>query len=200
MNILNNLQKLKGTRDRIKAELKKCHRQLQELEDDVIAHEQAREVVTAVGLETQRQLQYHISDITSMALEAVFGNNAYELKVDFVQRRGKAECDLSFVREGKEIEPLEASGYGAVDVAAFALRIASWSMQTPQNRAVMLMDEPMRNLDARRLELASNMQKKISEKLGIQFVIVTHEPALTEQADLTLKTEMKNKETKMKLA
>ena len=93
-------------------------------------HEKALEVVKAVGLKTQQQLQFHISDITSLALDAVFPN-PYELVAEFVQRRNKTECDLFFSRDGNKVDPLSASGGGAVDVAAFALRVASWSMQRP---------------------------------------------------------------------
>ena len=38
-------------------------------------YEKAREVIRAVGLKTQQQLQFHISDITSTALETVFSNH-----------------------------------------------------------------------------------------------------------------------------
>ncbi len=192
MNLRNRLQKLQGEREKIKSQLQTVHKQLQQLETDLIEHEQAREIMRQVALLTQQQLQYHISDITSLALESVFERNPYELKAEFVQRRGKTECDLYFVRNEKEIDPLEASGYGAVDVAAFALRIASWSMQMPRNRAVIMMDEPMRNLDEKRLVAASKMVKELSGKLGLQFLIVTHEDALTEEADLPLKVEIKN--------
>lgn len=156
-------------------------------------HEQAREIIREVGLTTQQQLQFHISDISSLALEAIFGEDAYKLKVDFVQRRNKTECDLLFVREETEIEPLSASGGGAVDVAAFALRVASWSMQQPHTRATIILDEPLRFLDRPRQEKASQMIKQLSEQLGIQFIIVTHEKTLTEFADKVFKVAIEDK-------
>ena len=117
-----------------------------------------------------------------MVLEAVF-DDPYTLKVEFIQRRNKTECDLLFVRNGKEIDPLESSGYGAVDIAAFALRVASWSMKIPRSRNTIILDEPMRFLSEDRQPFASQMLKELSERLGIQFIIVTHEDILTEYAD-----------------
>lgn len=161
--------------------------------------EQARELIREVGLKTQQQLQYHISDITSLALSAVF-EDPYELKVDFVQRRNKTECDLIFVRDEKEMDPLEASGYGAVDVASFALRVASWSMQQPRTRNVIILDEPMRFLSADRQQYAGKMVKELSERLGIQFIIVTHEEVFSQYADKVFQVSMKDKVSQIKSA
>jgi len=178
----NRLEQLKGEKNQLLTQIKQYRQQLRELKQQIIQYEKAREIIREVGLKTQQQLQYHISDITSLALEAVF-DDPYTLKVEFVQRRNKTECDLLFVRNGKEIDPLEASGYGAVDIAAFALRVASWSMKTPKTRNTIILDEPMLSLSEDRQPLASRMLKEISERLGIQFIIVTHKELLTEYAD-----------------
>jgi len=178
----NRLEQLKGEKNQLLTQIKQYRQQLRELKQQIIQYEKAREIIRKVGLKTQQQLQYHISDITSLALEAVF-DDPYTLKVEFIQRRNKTECDLLFVRNGKEIDPLESSGYGAVDIAAFALRVASWSMKIPRSRNTIILDEPMRFLSEDRQPFASQMLKELSERLGIQFIIVTHEDILTEYAD-----------------
>lgn len=155
---------------------------LKELGRDARRHEQAIEIIKEVGLRTQQQLQYHIADITTLAMDAVF-DDPFQLLVEFVQRRNKTECDLLFERDGVSIDPLSASGGGVVDVAAFALRVASYTMQSPRNRNVIILDEPMRFLSEDKQELASLMIKEISQKLNIQFIIITHEPALAAHAD-----------------
>ena len=153
-------------------------------------HERAREIIREVGLKTQEQLQYHISDITSLALGAVF-SDPYKLVVEFVQRRNKTECDLWFERDGERIDPISASGGGAVDVASFALRIAAWSMQRPRSRQVIILDEPMRFLSVDLRERASAMIKEISDKLGLQFIIITHESTLAAEADRVFEVTIK---------
>ena len=154
-------------------------------------HERALEIVKEVGLKTQQQIQYHISDITSMALEAVFPEEPYELVAEFVERRNKTECDLYFQRNGNKVDPLTASGGGAVDVASFALRIASWAMRAPRSRNTIILDEPLRFVSADKQEKASMMIKEISQKLGIQFLIVTHNETLTTFADKTFQVSLK---------
>ena len=149
-------------------------------------------------MQTQQTLQFHISDITSLALEAVFPD-PYALQVEFIQRRNKTECDLYFVRDGEKVDPLSASGGGAVDVAAFALRIASWSMTKPRTRNVIILDEPLRFLSANLQERASSMIKELSDKLGIQFIVVTHEPILANYADRTFNVSIKNGISKIEI-
>jgi len=181
-NLRNSLEHNKGRRDQIQETISTLTEQISDTEIDIQRHEEAREILRMVGLETQQQLQYHISDITSLALDAVFPD-PYELVVDFVQRRNKTECDLLFSRGEELVDPLSATGGGACDIASFALRIASWSMKNPRSRATIILDEPMKNLSETYQEQASRMIKELSTKLNLQFIIVTHNTTLAEHAD-----------------
>lgn len=178
----NRLEREKGRKKSLEESIQTLEKNLLESRRSLVRHEQAREIIREVGLRTQEQLQVHISDVTSLALESVF-DDPYELVAEFVQRRNKTECDLYFMRDRSRFEPLDSSGYGAVDIASLALRIASWSMQVPRKRNVILMDEPLRFLSEDKQEKASQMIKELSDKLNLQFVIVTHNPTLTEFAD-----------------
>lgn len=193
----NRLEQQKGAKAQIEKSLSDLETSLREKKRSLIQHEQAKEIVREVGLKTQQQLQINISDIVSMAMEAVFPD-PYELAVEFVQRRNKTECDLYFVRDGNRVDPLTASGVGAVDVASFALRIASWSMSQPHSRNTIILDEPFRFLSANYQEQASIMLQEISKKLGIQFVIVTHEEVLASYADKIFEVSIRKGKTKVK--
>ena len=189
-SLRNTLEQRKGKRQQIEESLGQTKQRLQDYKNKLKVHEQAREVIRQVGIETQRELQYHISDITTLALDAVF-DDPYKLVVEFVERRNKTECDISFQRNEDRIDPIDASGGGAVDVAAFALRVASWSMQSPRTRPVIILDEPMKFLSRDLQPRASEMIKELSDRMGIQFIIVTHDANLTESADKVFTTKMK---------
>lgn len=192
----NNLERQKGKQSQLNSLLAAAEEKLQLTTRSLHKHEKAREVIREVGLKTQEQLQVHISDITSLALEAVF-ENPYELVVEFVQRRNKTECDLYFTRDGNKVDPLEASGVGAIDVAAFALRIASWSMSIPATRNTIILDEPFRFLSVNYQEQASLMLKELSKKLKLQFIIITHENALTSAADKIFEVKIRKGKSKI---
>jgi DNA repair exonuclease SbcCD ATPase subunit len=190
ISLRNSLEQRKGQRTQTENSLTNLQTELAEKRVSLQKHEEAREIIRKVGMETQQTLQYNISDITSLALEAVF-DNPYELKVEFIQRRNKTECDLYFVRDGNRVDPLTASGVGAVDIASFALRIASWSMARPRTRNVIILDEPFRFLSENYQEQASLILKEISKKLNLQIICITHNEILASSADKTFKVSIK---------
>lgn len=183
------LEQRKGRRNQIADSLAKTEASLRDKKRDLRRYEQAREIIREVGLKTQQQLQVHISEITTLALEAVFPD-PYALTAEFVQRRNKTECDLYFIRDDNPVDPLSAAGGGTVDVASFALRVASWSMRTPRSRNILILDEPFRYLSEGLLPRAGEMIKQISEKLGLQIIMVTHSEELAEAADTTFRVSI----------
>ena len=196
-NVRNRLEQKKGMKSKLQNQIALNRTEIASNEKLLHSHEQAREIIREVALKTMSQISFHISDITSLALEAVF-DNPYKLVTDFVQRRNKTECDLYFERDGNRVDPLSASGVGAVDIASFALRIASWSMNRPHSRNVIILDEPFKCLSDNYQEKASQMMKELSEKLGLQFVIVTHNDILASYADRTFEVSIKNGISKVK--
>jgi ABC-type uncharacterized transport system YnjBCD ATPase subunit len=176
------LERRKGRAAQIEEDLRACKRDLKHTERDTRKHEQAKEVVRKVGLATQQQLEYHFSDVVTSALEAVFPS-PYSLSVKFVERRGKTECDLGFEREGEILDPLAATGGGAIDVASFALRIAAWSMQRPRPASLLVLDEPFRHLSSDLQDKAGAMLRELSTKLRLQMLLITHEERLEGAAD-----------------
>lgn len=198
---LNELKKLYerqvGKKEQVESDIDKLISNIKRNNKAVKHLEQAHEIVKLVGGETQQQLQYHISDITSLALESVF-KNPYKLVMNFEERRGKIECDLLFERDGDVFKPKDASGFGQMDIASLALRLAAWSMQTPRTRPTIIIDEPFKNLSEKFHEPASQMVKELSDKLGIQFIMSTHIPVLSAYADKIFETKLKNKVTIVK--
>ena len=173
--IRKTFEQKKGRKLEIESTISTLKQEIKDKKRDLIRHEQARIIIREVGMKTMSQLQYHISNITSLALEAVF-DDPYKLETEFVERRNKTECDLYFTRDGIKTDPLGAAGFGAVDIAAFALRIASWSMLNPHARNVIIMDEPFKHLKGIEAnKRALEMINEISKKLNIQIIMVSDE-------------------------
>lgn len=196
-SLRSKVDNLRGQQTQIQKSLTKAEERLTQYQSSLELHEQAREVLRQAGLKTQQALAFHISEITTLALQAVF-DDPYDLVVEFVERRNKTECDLYFERNGQKVNPMEASGGGAVDVASFALRVASWSMENPRSRNTIILDEPMRFLSKEYQPKASEMLTQLSERLDLQFIVVTHEEELTADADQIIAVSMRNSITKIK--
>ncbi len=178
----NKLEQKKGLKKELEKNLKEKTEEEREFSRRKINAEQAQLIIQEVAKQTQSQLEYHISDVVSMALSAVF-DDPYEFSLKFVDRRGKTEADIVFLREHEEVDPLQSAGGGAVDVSSFALRIALWSIGKPRSRNTIILDEPFRFLSADLQPKAGEMMKMLSERMGIQFIIVTHNKSLIESAD-----------------
>ncbi len=181
--IHSTLQRKAGRRDQLASELTATSTRLKTLTQEQEDITRSLEIIQCVAKLTQQQLEIHISELVSLALEAVFPN-PYKMVLKFETRRNRSEADLLLQDEnGNLLNPMEAVGGGVVDVAAFALRVALWSLKRPKPRPVMVMDEPFRFLSSDLQDRASKMLKEISDKLGIQFLIVTHEENLLKAGD-----------------
>lgn len=190
--IHSTLQRKAGRRDQLASELTATSNRLETLTQEQEDISRALEIIQVTAKITQQQLEIHISELVSLALEAVFPS-PYKMVLKFETRRNRSEADLLLQDEnGNLLNPMDAVGGGVVDVAAFALRIALWSLKQPRPRAVMIMDEPLRFLSKDLQPRAGIMISEISKKLGIQFVIVSHEEGLTENADHVFSVSINN--------
>ena len=181
-NLKSVLNQKIGQKDLLKNKLKDLKLNQKESRISFLDIEKAQIIIQSVAKDTQNQITEHISDLVSMALAAVFPD-PYEFNIEFVEKRGKTEAEISFIRNGEKINPMQASGGGAVDIASFALRVALWSLQRPKTSNTIILDEPMKFLSKNMIDKAGEMIKLLSEKLKIQFIIVTHIVQLSEYAD-----------------
>ena len=147
---------------------------------------QARAVVQDVAKSTLSKLELHIASIVSLALSSVFPD-PYEFVLEFVERRNQTEAMLWFKRGEELLKPEDASGCGPMDVASFALRIAFISLAN--QRRVVILDEPFKYVSVDLQEACSEMLKMISEKLGIQIIMISHLPRIIESADTVFEVD-----------
>ena len=139
---------------------------------------EARRILQVSAQAVQQQAHARIAGVVSRCLETVFAEDAYQFKMDFVQKRGRTEARLLLVRDGLEISPLDAAGGGVVDVASFALRLACLVLSRPPVRRLIVADEPMKHLSKNYRPQVRALLAELAAELEIQFIIVTHDPAL----------------------
>ena len=175
-NIKNKIEYRKGQCAQLQKSIDDISNKIKHDKRSLHQHEKALEIVKQVGLTMQKQLEYHLSEQVSLAMEAIF-DEPYKLKVNFIEKRGKTEVELLFVKRDLEFPPIGSAGGGAIDIASLALRIAYWSMrQDTKVRPLLLLDEPFSRLkgeDANKRALA--IVQEISQKLGLQIITVSDE-------------------------
>ncbi len=139
------------------------------------ANIEARDIIQTTAHAIQQEAHSRIAGVVTRCLKAVFGDDAYEFQIKFEQKRGRTEARLIFERNGLEIAPLGAAGGGAVDVAAFALRLAALMLQRPPQRRCLVLDEPFRFLSKEYRPVIRELLLELAEELEMQFIVVTHD-------------------------
>lgn len=150
-------------------------RNLEEAKDLVQDTLQAQSIVQEVAKGVQQKAHAKIASVVTHCLKAIFGEEAYEFRINFERKRGKTEAKLSFVRDGIELDdPTGETGGGVIDVASFALRLACVLLSLPKRRKLLILDEPFRFINGTEYqERVGILLEKLAEDLDFQFVIVT---------------------------
>lgn len=135
---------------------------------------EAQQIIQQIAAGVQASAHQQIASVVTKCLEAVF-DDPYTFKIHFDQKRGKTEARLVFERDGIEINnPMKSLGGGVISVAAFALRLACLLLTKPQARKLLVLDEPFGQLSVEYMDRLAVMLQRLSEEMGFQMIIVTH--------------------------
>lgn len=135
--------------------------------------QKAQQIVQIVSQTIQQKAHERIASVVTRCLRAVF-DDPYEFKIEFLRRRGRTEAQLSFVRNGRTVDPSSAAGGGPVHVAAFALRLACLALSRPARRRLVVLDEPFIAVSEEYRPRLRAMLEALAKEMKFQFVIVTH--------------------------
>lgn len=177
------LENEKGKLSQVRSDKVEAINLLFELGRQKLVVEQAQLILQTVSQQTQEQLSWHINDLISSAIDSVFPEDQFTFFLEFVQRRGKTEADMFLAdSKGNKVKPADAEGGGLVDIVSFALRICLWSL-TRSSRNAIIIDEGFKFLSRDLLPKAGELVKTLSEKLGLQIIMVSHLDELIDMAD-----------------
>lgn len=175
-----SLERNKGKRDQISQDLILAKSKEKYWKNEIKTSEDAKIIINLIAQKTQKKLEYRLCELVTLAMNSIF-EDPYELKVDFVPRRGKTECDISFSKNQKPYNPF-SSGGGTVNVACFALIIAVFSLSRPKTRNFLLLDEPFARLKGEEPnKRAIQVVKEISDEVGVQIIMVSDERSPMEE-------------------
>ena len=143
--------------------------------------ESARDIAQSVLLLTQERVKTTLEEIVTLALSTVYPDHAFELVYEI--KRGQSEATPYIVIDGVQRSPREELGGGVLDVASLGMRLALWALTEPKPANFFILDEPAKFLSADKQVLFSEMIKKVSDTLGIQVLLISHNNAIIDMAD-----------------
>jgi len=170
------IHNVRGVKEKFENLLTGKKKVLKSTTKELVDSQIAQRIIQVVAKETQSQLEYSISEMSTLALKTVF-DDPYRLVVEFtefgVQR---TECKMFFERDDYEFEPGEETGGGAEEVAEFSLRPAAFMVGINKCRNVLLADEPFIKLKGEEANIrALQLLQKISRELNLQIIMVSDE-------------------------
>lgn len=157
--------------------------------------EQAHVVILETAKRTQDILKFRIQELAQSSIDTIFPGK-YALRVDFNDKRDATECDIYLEEGGQRLDPKEQNGGGLVDVIAFALRIAAWSIG--KTRPTIIMDEPLKFLSAKYKPMLAEILQKMSHELNLQLIIITHDEEMINVADRVFLVDQYGKKSSVK--
>ena len=174
----NKLNKLLAQYNHAKQNVKQEKKEVAKSQKQLKATIEAQQVVQSIAAGIQESAHNQIASVVTKCLEAVF-DDPYTFKIHFDKKRGKTEARLAFERDGMEINnPMKSLGGGVISVAAFALRLACLLLVRPQPRKLLVLDEPFAALSLEHIERLAFMLQRLSEEMGFQMILVTHNQEL----------------------
>lgn len=96
-----------------------------------------------------------------------------------------------------ETAATDARGGGVLDVAAFLLRCVMLCLMRPPLERVLFLDEIFKHLSRNHLANAAALLRTMSDRLGIQIVMVSHKDEFTDTADRVFDVQIKNGKTEI---
>lgn len=181
----------KSAIDRYRTALDKVATQHQEARSAIVAEKKClkktRTKITAIGEAIQiaqitaQKLQTiaheRISGIVSQCLSDIF-MEPVEFKIIWDKKRGKTEGRMVFIQNGNEVDPQSSDGGSALEIAAFALRLANIVISSEDKRRLLIKDEPFLALSEKHAARVQEMIMVLSKELEMQFLIITHNKKL----------------------
>ncbi len=173
----------KGIDFQLTKDIENYTRKDSELNSELKSLEDAQIFLQKIAQETQEHLRFQIEDIVNLALETCFPGE-YTFQIKFEISRGKTEAELVFLdqKTQRQIDPMNASGGGVVDLTTFALRIACYALERGTDNVIVL-DEPFRFLSRDLQQRAGEILKTLSERMNLQIIMVSHIGEIIDVAD-----------------
>ncbi len=148
---------------------------------------QAQEVVRELANQARQDFKQEVDGLVTLAVRSVFTED-FSFDLQMTTDGGRLQCrPVVWETIGDvqvEYTPKDDMGGSVLDPIGFALRVVLQQFQRNPTRALFLLDEPMKNTGhGELLTQAGRMLAEISHSVGLQLVIITHEPELAECAD-----------------
>jgi len=175
---MNKYQEISARYKGLSTRTVKLQERIQEISEDVLKVENGMHVLFSFNEWINDTLKTQLENITNMALKSIFPEKELSFRVMANRNKQGVFYDLYIETNNTLTRLLDAKGGGVLDVIQMCLRLTYLIRMKGKLRQFLLLDEPFKNLDGERVNLAIDWLCKITKEFDIQLLIVTHIPSL----------------------
>ena len=180
MDVIKKVRELKVQKELLGTQVESLKATVQKLREEKKVCDEGLNIVQRVALLTQEQLRYNLEDIVNTMLKAVYGDT-YTFSIIYDTKYNRTEARMALIEDGEELDVLSSVGGGVVDLLTIALRVALVILSS--NRQTLIFDEPGKMLSEDIRPAFYEALKSLSKDLGIQIIMVSHDPHALMNAD-----------------
>lgn len=178
-----SLSRLEGRADTLKQQLGEARAAAYQQAAE--ADECAKVLAVLRGLEAawRERIEGGIASIISHGLSVVFGE-PIEVVLETTTFRDTTSMEILIRQNGALSSVLDAKGGSLVQVLGFLWRLFLTVTAQPPLARVLVLDEPFAMVSEEYRPALAELLRELSTRLGVQFLIITHEKELTDAADV----------------
>lgn len=184
-----SLNMLKGQKTSLEKARLDYELRVQQIESFILTSEKVNIFIQSQIESQRRLLREKISGLVTFGIQVVFGPG-----ISFVISEDESgRNDFKLDRKVGDVTVTEGivgtSGGGLVKVICFLLNVVMLLLARPPRRKILILDEVWGAVDSEeRSYKIKNLVEQLAEKTGIQFIISTHKPGITDCGDVRYHT------------
>lgn len=184
----------------LREEYEKNSNKIKDINESIVTLERVAILLQKTAEHQRAYICSQIETIGTAALQHVYGTT-YELKLEMKPDKKKAECELWVIEtmpDGSKValKPKDSKGGGVTDIVSLALRFAILQVyNSPEINGPVLLDEPGKHVSKEFSSLLSEFLITLSEQLGRQEIIITHNDFMAESSGNIIKVKRDGSES-----
>lgn len=170
--------------------------EVEQLGAEIALHDKAAGLLTKIGEDRQQAAQRQIEALVTQGLQTIFGE---ELSFHLVQvvRGKRPEIDFlvrSRLDDGTIVDTdvMDARGGGLAATVGFLLRLVVLLLSRRRQETVLFLDETFAHVSAEYVPRLAQFLRELTDKTGVQIILVTHDPEFAEWADVRHRFELRD--------
>jgi hypothetical protein len=149
-------------------------------------------VLTAMSAAWRKHFEESLTLMVSRGLTLVLGE-PMRFIVESKARGNGIGVEFKLEQDGLETDILEAKGGTVVNLVNFLLRLAVVLATHPPLRRIVVLDEAFAHVSAEYVPALASLLRTLCDETGVQFLLVTHEPAYGDAADVVYEVTQANR-------